>query len=170
MSIRRLLVAFLVACFQLFGSAAHALVAAPREFGQPLPIEWRGPIGKFLGALGADDLQAALNNSIIIKVQRDPAESVADSNTVLVQIRYGSFCQEITEGCLTVIGRISGDTFNPEIIFFGGDRMNAMDTVPRALGVLSRPMNFWSKSMVVSVINTPQGWIVLPALQTLPPQ
>jgi len=170
MRIRRLVVAFLVACFQLFGSAAHALVAAPQEFGKPLPIEWRAPIGKFLGALGADDPQAALNNSIAIKVQRDPAESAADTNTILVQIRYGSFCQAITEGCLTVIGRISGEAFQPEIMFFAGDRMNGMDTVPRAMGALSRPLVFWTKSMAVSVVNTPQGWIVLPGRQTDPPQ
>jgi|tagenome__1003787_1003787.scaffolds.fasta_scaffold20900034_3 hypothetical protein len=170
MRIRRLLLAFLIACFQLLGPAADALVADPREFGEPVPIEWRAPIGKFVGALGAGDPQAALNNSIAMKVQRDPAGSEADTNTILVQVRYGSFCQAMTEGCLTVIGRISGDAFQPEVMFFAGNRMNAMDTVPRALGALSRPMSFWGKSMAVSVINTPQGWVVLPVKQTNPPR
>jgi hypothetical protein len=170
MRIRQLLAVFFVVCFQLLALAAHAIVAEPQEFGDPLPIEWRAPIGKFLGALGADDPQAALNSSIALKVQRDPAGSLADSNTILIQIRHGNFCQAITEGCLTVIGRISGETFQPEIMFFAGDRMNAMDTVPRALGALSPAMNFWGKSMAVSVVNTPQGWIVLPARQTNPPK
>ena len=147
----------LVAQIGQFIASAHAQIAAPEIIEQPIPTEWRQPVGKFLRELGMRDIGAVLENAKGGKL---------DDTNVLLRLEHKSLCDQ--EICLTMIGTITNSNFEPQAMFAAGRWTTRGDVLGNILGAGTSPplwlgsSNRTDDGRWVTLIETSKGWIVVP--------
>jgi hypothetical protein len=150
----------LIAGFLLFSLATHAgaLVATPVPFDTPVSEKLRAPFARFLSELGVTDVE----NTILASKGQEHRGLGNEPTLVIFRIIHPQSCTPDQEECMTVIGRIVDGIFSAEAIFYAGNTWNVGDVSPRILGVKSsKPISFFSKTSVVSVVNTAKGMMVI---------
>jgi hypothetical protein len=121
----------------------------------PIPKEWREPIAGFFRDLGASDTHSLLENTKI-----GPNLRLHHADSITFRIEHRAVCDE--DVCLTVIGRIESGTFVPQVMFGAGKMTTVGDYGARLLGFGTLPMWFKSNKGVVTVLESPRGWIIVP--------
>jgi hypothetical protein len=102
-------------------------------------------------------------------LQRAKGIPVRTRKSELILVRVDSICLgNARDDCFTAIGQIVDERFVAEAMFFAGPRMNSSDARP--FGASERPLVFYSKNNITSLIETSAGWIVGTSPRTKPPQ
>jgi hypothetical protein len=141
----------------LVAKVAIAQIGAPQPIDSPVPDQWRSSFEQFLTGLGVakQNQKDALEKT---KAFRLP--SVWHENSVVFRLETPATCHE--DMCLTVVGRIHDGALLADAMFVAGKRFTISDHLSPSLPYQGLPMWFVGDKVTVTLIETPQGWIVAP--------
>ena len=148
-------IGIVVAAIIMMIASASAQILAPQPIDTPIKDEWREPLATFLRDLGVKDTAALVDRTYTLGTG-DGRGSIA------FRVEHEATCFE--DRCLTVIGRIAGNKFISEAMFAAGKRYTHSDHAIKLFGVDVVPVWFVGETITVTVVQTPQGWFVIPGL------
>jgi hypothetical protein len=140
---------------------AKAIIKAPEPIDSPVPDEWHASFKQFLIELGVENIEAMLSTA--------KAKSLGDG--IVLRLEHQSLCAtNAMSRCLTIIGQIKGQSFQPHAMFVAGKMMTQGDEFAPLIGRGSErpPVFFLEESDFANATNmvilreTPKGWIVIP--------
>jgi hypothetical protein len=156
------LVPFALAIGLILPGAAHSQIATPEPINTPVRAEWREPFEGFFRALGIREPSATLAKTHAMQIDGIFRRSI------LLRIEDAPFCWD--DLCFTAIGRVVDNRFAADATLFAGKGYTVGDAYisPRGMTFQTLPRWLIGNTVTVSLIETPQGWIVIPRGPRLP--
>ena len=137
--------------------AAFAIEAKPKPINDPVPIEWRKPFAEFLRGLNMQNIDGVLDRA------KTWGFNLAYGKWVVLRLEEEALCRQ--DICQTIIGRLEDGRFVVGIMFWAGKEIAFGDTTVPIFGVQSFPVKFISNQNIVHLLETSQGWVVIPAMR-----
>ena len=137
---------------------ARAIVAAV-PIDRPVPQSLQAPLRNFLERLGIPHVDAALSGTKTLPFH-------ADGNILVFRVEHPDSC--VADLCLTILARLESGSIVSDLMFPAGRMFIGSDATHDAWGRSSWPMSFRSGDAILTVMNTPQGWLVIPDRNQLP--
>lgn len=132
---------------------ASAQIPAPEPIDTPVHDQWRDPFERFLRELGAGD-----QHDMVRKTNAFQIGGVWHPNSILFRIEDPRVCTK--DLCFTVVGRIIDNKLVADAMFAAGKRFTRSDYFLPFFGFQTRPAWLVGDRVTVTLLETPNGWIV----------
>lgn len=153
-------IAGLVISLCVVGNYTSAQIGAPEPINTPVKDQWQGPLEEFLRELRVQDRSAMVRKTSAFQIG-----GVRRPDSILFRIEDSSLCFE--DLCFTVIGRVIDKKFVADAMFSAGKGFTRGDQMLPLFGfrVVTAPLI--GEKVNVTLLETPNGWIVnsAPTLQ-----
>lgn len=137
-------------------SPAGAQIPAPEPIDTPVQDQWRGPFERFLRELGVSDQQEMIRKTNAFQIG-----GIWHPDSILFRIEDPTVCSK--DLCFTVVGRIIDNKLITDAMFAAGKRFTRSDHSLPLFGFQTMPAWLIGDRVTVTLLETPNGWIVVMA-------